>query len=121
MWKDAGRAGAGGVLTATWTRQALCRGAKTNRARERASWKAAASPRQSHSPHNTAARTWAKGDENGRTILHWAYASGKEKLIALCLELEADENVKDNSGVIPSDHKRSVKKWQSVNTSGNFK
>lgn len=60
-------------------------------------------------------------DENGRTVLHWAYASGKEKIITLCLELNADENVKDNNGVLPAQNKRSVKKWQSVNTSGSFK
>jgi len=60
-------------------------------------------------------------DESGKTALHWAYLSGKDKIISLCLELTADDSVKDNSGAIPSQTRRIAKKWQSVKLSGSFK
>lgn len=60
-------------------------------------------------------------DERGKTVLHWAYATGKTKIIELCLELGASEDVCDNEGRLPRDDQRVVRKWQSVKSSGSFK
>jgi len=60
-------------------------------------------------------------DERGKTALHWAYSTGKPKIIQLCLELHADETIRDASGALPSEDQRVVKKWQSVKSSGSFK
>lgn len=60
-------------------------------------------------------------DEDGRTVLHWSYATGKPKLVELCKDLGALEEVRDKEGKRPADVVRSVRKWKSVDTSGTFK
>jgi len=51
-------------------------------------------------------------NEQGKTIFHWVYITGKPKLIALCQQLGASDTIRDNEGRRPSECVKKIKTWE---------